>query len=205
MHADHSAAPMQALWAGNGHRAGIVACGKSSASFNAAPSSSATEVSTGFSMMGTGSASAVWRRQFFMFRSYACVPPYVIGDAMFPVIRCSCRITGRHAATQARPGCSLIRRLTKLPASACSLPHYKAPGRDTYDWETTVGAQRSGNIHVHDGVTEDEFYQMRTERDATLTMPRLILPSVQVNMRAGQLPPAEDNGVQYIKIPVNAL
>ncbi|MBJ6722655.1 MBL fold metallo-hydrolase [Bacillus sp. PR5] len=66
-------------------------------------------------------------------------------------------------------------------------------------------AERTSNVHVHDGVTEDEFVTMRNARDATLGMPRLILPSVQVNMRAGQLPPADDNGIQYLKIPVNAL
>jgi glyoxylase-like metal-dependent hydrolase (beta-lactamase superfamily II) len=140
----------------------------------------------------------------------ACLA-YVIGDAIFPgdtmfmpdYGTARCDFPGGDARQLYRS----IRRLTKLPAKArMFLCHdYKAPGRDTYVWETTVGAQRSGNIHVHDGVTVDEFYQMRTARDATLAMPKLILPSVQVNMRAGQLPPAEDNGVQYIKIPVNAL
>jgi hypothetical protein len=82
---------------------------------------------------------------------------------------------------------------------------YKAPNRDRYAWETTVAEERSSNIHVRDGVSEDEFVEMRNARDATLDMPRLILPSVQVNMRAGNLPPAEDNGVSYLKIPLNAL
>jgi len=80
---------------------------------------------------------------------------------------------------------------------------YKAPGRDEYAYETTVGEERKHNIHVHDGISEEEFVRMRTQRDATLDMPRLILPSVQVNMRAGKLPPAEDNGQVYLKIPVN--
>jgi hypothetical protein len=70
---------------------------------------------------------------------------------------------------------------------------------------TTVAEQKRANIHVHQGVTEAEFVQMREQRDATLAMPVLILPSVQVNMRAGQLPPPEGNGVSYLKIPVNAL
>ncbi len=82
---------------------------------------------------------------------------------------------------------------------------YKAEGRDEYRWETTVAEERANNIHVHDGVSEDEFVQMRETRDATLGMPKLILPSVQVNMRAGDLPPAEDNGQRYLKIPLNAL
>ena len=70
---------------------------------------------------------------------------------------------------------------------------------------TTVKAQRESNIHVRDGISEDSFVQMRNQRDATLAMPRLILPSVQVNVRAGQLPPPEDNGVRYLKIPLNVL
>ena len=82
---------------------------------------------------------------------------------------------------------------------------YKAPGRDEYRWETTVGEEKSGNIHVRDGVTEDEFVAMREKRDATLAMPRLILPSVQVNMRAGAMPPPEDNGKTYLKIPIDVL
>ncbi|MQM39491.1 putative metallo-hydrolase [wastewater metagenome] len=82
---------------------------------------------------------------------------------------------------------------------------YKAPGRDEYRWETTVAEERATNVHVHDDVDEETFVQMRTERDATLDMPRLILPSVQINMRAGAFPPAESNGVRYIKIPLNAL
>ena len=82
---------------------------------------------------------------------------------------------------------------------------YKAPGRDEYAYETTVGAERQNNVHVHQGVAEADFVKMRSERDATLSMPRLILPSVQINMRAGHKPPAEDNGVSYLKIPLDAL
>ena len=81
----------------------------------------------------------------------------------------------------------------------------KAPGRDVYAWETTVGEEKARNIHVHAGISEAEFVAMRTARDATLSMPTLILPSVQVNMRAGEMPPAEDNGVRYLKIPLDAL
>ena len=82
---------------------------------------------------------------------------------------------------------------------------YKAPGRDEYAWETTVAEQKATNVHVGAGKTEDEFVAMREARDATLEMPTLILPSVQVNIRAGEMPPAEDNGVSYLKIPINQL
>lgn len=100
-----------------------------------------------------------------------------------------------------------IRRLLSLPAQTrLYLCHdYLAPDRDTYLWETTVGAERAANVHVHDGVTEDEFVFMRTSRDKTLDMPRLILPSVQVNMRGGKLPEPEDNGTRYLKLPLNKL
>lgn len=100
-----------------------------------------------------------------------------------------------------------IRRLMALPdATRVLLCHdYKAPGRDHFVWETTIGAQRTSNVHVHDGVTEEQFVEMRTQRDATLDLPRLILPSVQVNMRGGRLPPSESNGTQYLKLPVNVL
>lgn len=82
---------------------------------------------------------------------------------------------------------------------------YKAPGRDEFEWETTIGEEKRENVHVKLGISEDEFVEMRTARDAQLSMPKLILPSVQVNMRAGEMPPAEDNGVSYLKIPVNQL
>ena len=100
-----------------------------------------------------------------------------------------------------------IRRLLSLPDDTrLFLCHdYKAPGRDVYAWETTVRQQREENVHVKDGVTEEEFVEMRTTRDKTLDMPTLIMPSVQVNIRGGRLPEPEDNGVSYIKIPVNAV
>lgn len=97
-----------------------------------------------------------------------------------------------------------IKRLMALPpATRLFMCHdYKAPGRDTYAWETTVQEQREKNVHVKDGVTEDEFVAMRTARDAKLAAPRLLLPSIQVNIRAGKFPPAEANGVRYLLIPV---
>lgn len=100
-----------------------------------------------------------------------------------------------------------IRRLLSLPEDTrLFLCHdYKAPGRDVYAWESTVGQQRRENVHVKDGVSEDEFVAMRSARDKTLEMPNLIMPSVQVNIRGGHLPAPEANGVSYIKIPVNAV
>jgi glyoxylase-like metal-dependent hydrolase (beta-lactamase superfamily II) len=97
-----------------------------------------------------------------------------------------------------------IKQLMALPAQTrLFMCHdYKAPGRETYAWETNVAEQRDKNVHVKDGVTEDEFVAMRTSRDAKLSAPRLLLPSIQVNIRAGNFPPAEANGVRYLTIPV---
>ncbi len=99
-----------------------------------------------------------------------------------------------------------IKRILALPPDTrLFLCHDYAPNGRAYEWETTVAKEREKNIHVHNGVTEDDFVAMRSARDKQLSMPVLILPSVQVNMRAGELPPAEDNGTHYLKIPVDAL
>ena len=100
-----------------------------------------------------------------------------------------------------------IKRLLTLPGETrLFLCHdYKAPGRDVFVWETSVSAQRTSNVHVHDGVSEDEFVAMREARDATLGMPKLILPSIQVNIRGGHFPEPEANGSRYLKLPVDAL
>ncbi len=97
-----------------------------------------------------------------------------------------------------------IRKLLALPSGTrLFMCHdYKAPGRDQYAWETTVAEQRAYNKHVHEGVDEDSFVKMREARDATLSAPTLLLPSIQVNIRAGKLPPADANGVHYLRIPV---
>jgi glyoxylase-like metal-dependent hydrolase (beta-lactamase superfamily II) len=99
-----------------------------------------------------------------------------------------------------------IRRLLALPSETrLFMCHdYKAPGRDTYAWETTVRAERETSVHVKDGVGEEAFVAMRNARDATLAAPRLLLPSIQINIRAGHFPPAESNGVRYLTIPVKA-
>lgn len=101
----------------------------------------------------------------------------------------------------------LYRSIQKLlalpPQTRLFMCHdYKAPGRDSYVWETTVQAQRDGNVHLRGGVTEDQFVEMRTKRDATLKAPTLLLPSIQVNIRAGRFPKAEQNGVHYLLLPV---
>ena len=98
------------------------------------------------------------------------------------------------------------RKLLSLPPETrLFMCHDYPPTKRAVAFETTVAEQRAKNIHVHDGVTEDDFVAMRTKRDSTLEMPTLILPSVQINIRAGELPPKEDNGVAYLKIPLNAL
>jgi glyoxylase-like metal-dependent hydrolase (beta-lactamase superfamily II) len=140
----------------------------------------------------------------------ACVT-YVVGDAAFvgdtlfmpDYGTARCDFPGGDARQLYRS----IRKIFALPdATRLFMCHdYKAPGRDEYRWETTVGEEKRHNVHVREGVSEDEFAAMRTARDKTLGMPRLILPSVQVNMRAGQMPPPEDDGRRYLKIPVDGL
>lgn len=100
-----------------------------------------------------------------------------------------------------------IRKVLALPADIkLYMCHdYMAPGRDEYAWQTTVAEERANNVHVRDGVSEDEFVAMREARDAQLSMPKLIVPSIQVNMRAGNMPEPEDNGVVYLKTPINQL
>jgi glyoxylase-like metal-dependent hydrolase (beta-lactamase superfamily II) len=136
---------------------------------------------------------------------------YVIGDAVFVGDTMFMPDYGSARADfpggDARKLYRSMRRLLSLPdTTRLFMCHdYLPDGRDEYVWETTVAEQRKGNIHAHDGVSEDEFVKMRTERDKTLNVPRLILPSVQVNMRAGHLPPPEDNGVRYLKVPLNGV
>jgi glyoxylase-like metal-dependent hydrolase (beta-lactamase superfamily II) len=98
-----------------------------------------------------------------------------------------------------------IQKLFTLPEETRAfLCHdYKAPGRDEFAWETTIGEEKTKNIHIGNGVSRDDYVEMRTTRDKTLNMPKLILPSVQVNMRAGHMPPADKNGTTYLKIPLN--
>ncbi|MGE4416410.1 MAG: MBL fold metallo-hydrolase [Marinobacterium sp.] len=138
----------------------------------------------------------------------ACMT-YVFGDAAFVgdtlfmpdygTARCDFPGGDAHILFQS------IQKVFTLPdATRLFMCHdYKAPGRDEYAYETTVAEERAHNVHVHEGINEADFVRMRTERDATLDMPRLILPSVQVNMRAGKMPPAESNGQVYLKVPID--
>jgi len=136
---------------------------------------------------------------------------YVIGDAAFIGDTLFMPDYGTARADfpggDARTLYRSIRRLLTLPGETrVFLCHdYKAPGRDQFVWETTIAAERTANVHVHDGVDEDAFVTMREARDATLDMPRLILPSIQINMRGGHMPDAEDNGVRYLKLPLDVL
>lgn len=140
----------------------------------------------------------------------ACMS-YVIGDAIFvgdtlfmpDYGTARCDFPGGDAR-------QLYRSIQKIfafpPQTRLFLCHdYLPPGRTEYKWETTVAEQRAHNVHVRDGVTEDQFVELRKTRDAALHMPALIIPSVQINMRGGQLPSPEDNGAIYLKVPVNIL
>lgn len=140
----------------------------------------------------------------------ACMT-YVIGDAAFvgdtlfmpDYGTARCDFPGGNARTLYQS----IQKLFTLPAETrVFMCHdYKAPGREEFRYETSIAAERECNIHVHSGISEDDFVAMRTARDATLAMPTLILPSVQINMRGGELPAPESNGTRYLKIPLDAL
>ena len=139
----------------------------------------------------------------------ACII-YKIGDAVFvgdtlfmpDFGTARCDFPGGDARTLYR---SIQKIFSYPPETRLFMCHDYGPNGRDYAWETSVAEQRANNIHIHDGISEEEFVKMRTERDATLSMPVLILPSIQVNMRAGHFPEAEENGVSYLKVPLNAL
>ena len=140
----------------------------------------------------------------------ACLT-YVIGDAAFvgdtlfmpDFGTARCDFPGGSARELYRS----IQKILSLPDNTriFTCHDYKAEGRDRFAWESTVGEQKARNKHVREGVSEDEFVAMREARDAQLGIPKLIVPSIQVNMRAGKMPPAEDNGTVYLKVPINRL
>ena len=128
----------------------------------------------------------------------------LVGDTLFmpDVGTARCDFPGGDAKTLYA---STRKILSLPPETRLFMCHDYPPNNRAVTFETTVAAQRAGNLHVHDGITEEEFVAMRTKRDATLEMPVLILPAVQINIRAGDLPPKEANGIAYAKIPLNAL
>lgn len=140
----------------------------------------------------------------------ACVSYHIgnavfVGDTLFmpDYGTARCDFPGGDAATLY----SSIQKIFELPdKTRMFLCHdYKAAERDAFIWETTIGIQKASNIHIHDGITQADFVTMRNARDKTLGLPKLILPSIQVNMRAGELPPPEDDGHHYLKIPINRI
>lgn len=137
--------------------------------------------------------------------TYVCDNIAFVGDTLFMPDYGTARadFPGGDAATLYKS----IQRVLALPGdTTLYLCHdYLPQGRDYYVWQTTVDEQRRRNVHVHDGIDQEAFVRMRQKRDATLDMPTLLLPSVQVNIRGGRLPPPEGNGVSYLKIPVDAL
>lgn len=140
----------------------------------------------------------------------ACLT-YVIGDAAFvgdtlfmpDFGTARCDFPGGSAAVMYES----VQRILALPdATRIFVCHdYKAPGRDAFAWESTVGEHKARNVHVGAGKDKAAFVALREARDASLAMPRLIIPSLQINMRAGHMPPAEDNGTTYLKVPINGL
>ena len=140
----------------------------------------------------------------------ACVT-YLIGDAAFVGDTLFMPDYGTARADfpggDARALYRSIRRILALPPDTrlFTCHDYKAPGRDHYAWESTVAEQRARNVHVHEGIDEDSFVALRQSRDKRLALPTLIIPSVQVNIRGGRLPPADPNGIRYLKIPIDQL
>ncbi|MDE0704568.1 MAG: MBL fold metallo-hydrolase [Rhodospirillaceae bacterium] len=216
-HADHlSAAPWlkRALGGRIGIGAGIVDVQRAFADvFNSGPDFSA-DGSQFDDLFGDGAQFALGNLTVEVLHTPghtpACVS-YLAGDAAFvgdtifmpDYGSARCDFPGGDARTLYRS----VQRLFALPDDTrVFLCHdYKAPGRDAFAWQTTIGEQRRRNIHIHEGIGEDGFVEMRTSRDGTLEMPLLIIPSIQVNMRAGRMPPAEDNGAVYLKVPLNRL
>jgi len=137
----------------------------------------------------------------------ACIT-YVIGDAAFvgdtifmpDYGTARCDFPGGDARTLYR---SIQRTLSLPPETRLFMCHDYGPNGRDYAWETTVAQQKAENIHIKDGTSEEAYTEMRTGRDAKLAVPALLLPSVQINMRGGDMPPAEDNGIAYVKIPLN--
>jgi glyoxylase-like metal-dependent hydrolase (beta-lactamase superfamily II) len=137
--------------------------------------------------------------------SYKVGDNIFVGDTLFmpDYGTARCDFPGGDARTMYR---SIRRILAYHPQTVLWMCHdYKAPGRDEFAWRTTVGAEREQNPQVRDGISEDEYVALREAKDATLGTPKLLIPSIQVNMRAGHMPPPEDNGTTYLKVPINVI
>lgn len=120
-------------------------------------------------------------------------------------IPCSCARTDFPGGSAGELYDSIRGTLSLDPATRLYMCHdYKAPGRDHYAWETSVAEQLADNIHINDSVSRNDFIALREGRDAELGVPKLLLPAVQFNLRVGKMPPAEDNGIRYLKIPLNS-
>jgi len=137
--------------------------------------------------------------------SYVAGDAAFVGDTLFmpDFGTARCDFPGGSAAVMF----DSVQRLLALPdATRIFVGHdYKAPGRDSFAWESTVGAQKALNVHIGAGRSREDFVALREKRDSTLAMPRLIIPALQINMRAGQMPEPEDNGLSYLKVPLNGL
>jgi glyoxylase-like metal-dependent hydrolase (beta-lactamase superfamily II) len=137
--------------------------------------------------------------------SYVAGDAAFVGDTLFmpDFGTARCDFPGGSAAVMF----DSVQRILTLPdTTRIFVGHdYKAPGREEFAWESTVGAQKALNVHVGAGRNRDDFVALREKRDASLAMPRLIIPSLQINMRAGQMPEPEDNGLSYLKVPLNGL
>jgi glyoxylase-like metal-dependent hydrolase (beta-lactamase superfamily II) len=137
--------------------------------------------------------------------SYKVGENIFVGDTLFmpDYGTARCDFPGGDARTMYR---SIRRILAHHPQTVLWMCHdYKAPGRSDFAWRTTVGAQREQNPHVRDGIDEDAFVTLREARDSKLGTPQLLIPSIQVNMRAGRMPPPEENGTSYLKVPINVI
>ena len=137
--------------------------------------------------------------------TYVIAGAAFVGDTMFMPDYGSARTD--FPGGDARALYRSVRKILALPDDTriFCCHDYKAPGRDEFAWETTVAQQRLTNVHMHEGVSEAEFVAMRTARDRALKIPALLIPAIQINIRAGALPPPQENGISYVKVPLNTL
>ena len=169
-----------------------------------APSSTICSRTASTQHRGAGWPRPLYPGAHARLRTYVIGDAAFVGDTLFMPDGGTARadFPGGDAATLYR---SIAKILALPPATRLFVCHDYGPGGRAIAWETTVAEERKRNIHVHEGTPEGEFVKTRTERDKTLKVPKLLIPSIQINMRAGELPPPEDNGISYIKIPLNRI